>query len=279
MSTKICAVLSILALLCSLSFSQEKPLKNSSTMCGPFIWGGSNSTVNTEHRFAESAVYTRWTKSLYHPTHLNLLFASGRPNTKAAVEIYISRTPQISINMVTDPHNHQGWWNGSSANKSQLVLSLTMTGDQPVLVSGNIENWIMNNPADVYFIMFDQLDYSSDAQIVQAWLGPEGTVTTVASDQIDHPQNIPMSNYPNPFNSSTTLQYSVSQDEFIIIKVYNENGQIVKTIEDGAFQSSGDYEVTWDGNDDDGKQVSTGVYFIILETPNQKMQKKVALLR
>ncbi len=68
-----------------------------------------------------------------------------------------------------------------------------------------------------------------------------------------------MKNYPNPFNSATTIEYNLQKSSKVILKIYNTLGQEVRTLID-KFQSYGIKSVVWDGMDNSGKKVSSGVY-------------------
>lgn len=92
-------------------------------------------------------------------------------------------------------------------------------------------------------------------------------------------------NYPNPFNPSTTLPFSLKVQGSTFkcpihttLKIYNILGQLVKTLVDEG-KLPGRYEVVWDGKDDRGKEVTSGVYFYRLETAGYKETKKMILLR
>jgi hypothetical protein len=73
-------------------------------------------------------------------------------------------------------------------------------------------------------------------------------------------------NYPNPFNSSTFIRYEVPEPTNIVLEVFNLLGQRVKHIFRGMVSTQGTQE--WDGTDDYGRQVASGVYFTRLVTPN-----------
>ncbi len=85
-------------------------------------------------------------------------------------------------------------------------------------------------------------------------------------------------NMPNPFNPSTTLAYSVARKGMVNITVFNILGQNVKTLlsEDVA---PGNYEVVWDGNDNSGAQVASGIYFYKMVTKDFVETKKMVLMR
>ncbi|MCJ7497440.1 MAG: T9SS type A sorting domain-containing protein [candidate division Zixibacteria bacterium] len=112
--------------------------------------------------------------------------------------------------------------------------------------------------------------------IMEAKLG-----TTGISEQ--SAQNLPedfvlSSNYPNPFNPETYIEYALPSDCQVALVVYNILGQKVRTLVD-AYQAAGFKSVIWDGKDDSGNQVSAGVYFYSIKTDNFIQTKKMLLLK
>ena len=87
-------------------------------------------------------------------------------------------------------------------------------------------------------------------------------------------------NYPNPFNASTMIQYCLSETKptQTIIKILNILGQEIKTLA-AEKQSAGDYRVTWDGLDNSGKSVSSGVYLYSIRSGKYLAVKKLVLLK
>ncbi|RKX32155.1 MAG: hypothetical protein DRP71_12465 [Verrucomicrobia bacterium] len=69
------------------------------------------------------------------------------------------------------------------------------------------------------------------------------------------------SNYPNPFNPSTTIKYSMPKAGHLKLCVYNVRGQLVKTLIDGVRPAGADQTIVWDGMDERGSSVASGVYF------------------
>ena len=67
-------------------------------------------------------------------------------------------------------------------------------------------------------------------------------------------------NYPNPFNPSTTIPFELAKQTRTTLRIYNIRGQVVRTLVDGLLDSKR-YEITWDGRNDAGLQVTSGVYF------------------
>ncbi len=87
------------------------------------------------------------------------------------------------------------------------------------------------------------------------------------------------SNYPNPFNPETAISYQLPANSRVNLTVYNLNGQMVRRLVN-ENQSAGSYTVKWDGRDDHGVPVSSGVYFYRLTTGSGFVAtRKMVLLR
>jgi hypothetical protein len=85
-------------------------------------------------------------------------------------------------------------------------------------------------------------------------------------------------NYPNPFNPETMISFSVAQTSlFVILDVFNIKGQKVKTLVNEALPA-GKHSVVWDGKDEKGKNVSSGVYFYKLNIDDKIITSKKCLL-
>lgn len=81
--------------------------------------------------------------------------------------------------------------------------------------------------------------------------------------------------YPNPFNSSTTIKFSIPQDERVRLEIYNIKGQLINSVIDSNDMKSGTYEATWDGTDNTGNKVADGIYLAKLTTG--KFMKSIRL--
>ncbi|MDD3051820.1 MAG: T9SS type A sorting domain-containing protein, partial [Candidatus Cloacimonetes bacterium] len=85
-------------------------------------------------------------------------------------------------------------------------------------------------------------------------------------------------NYPNPFNPSTTIVFSIAFDLNVEMNVYNIKGQRVKTLINDRLKK-GTHSVLWNGTDDNGKTVTSGVYLYKIKTNNQTFVNKMLLLK
>ena len=85
-------------------------------------------------------------------------------------------------------------------------------------------------------------------------------------------------NTPNPFGTSTRIGYTLVQPGPVALRIYNLLGQRVRTLVD-AIHPSGEHAVTWDGRNDTGDPVASGVYLYALEEPGRRTTRPMVLLR
>jgi|GEM_PF-6520324 len=86
-------------------------------------------------------------------------------------------------------------------------------------------------------------------------------------------------NFPNPFNPTTTINFSIPQDSHVELCVYNIRGQRVKKLADDEFPA-GNHNIEWSGKDEHGRQVASGVYLYRLMVNGKKVGiKKMLLLK
>jgi hypothetical protein len=84
-------------------------------------------------------------------------------------------------------------------------------------------------------------------------------------------------NHPNPFNPSTTIRYKVPHASRVTVSVYSPSGQLIRTPIDASVPA-GMGEVMWDGKNNEGVPVASGVYFYRLRTGKATLSKKMLLL-
>jgi hypothetical protein len=87
------------------------------------------------------------------------------------------------------------------------------------------------------------------------------------------------SSYPNPFNPTTTIEYSLARKGRVTITVYDIAGRLVKRLLTGELVEAGDHQVHWDGTNENGVRVASGVYFCSMKTVDEVAGIKLILLR
>ena len=104
--------------------------------------------------------------------------------------------------------------------------------------------------------------------------------SAIEENNIDAPEHsIQIRTYPNPFNPTTTISFSVPAESHAELSIYNIKGQKVKTLINDQL-SAGEHSVVWDGKDDNNKPVGSGIYFYQLRIDgNSKAINKMILMK
>jgi len=167
------------------------------------------------------------------------------------------------------------------AELADMIPSYVNVGDEIKVIDDT------HGQVDLFFL--DDNSYGPYASSQQG-LNNGGTLK-YASIKVEFPENTsneagevaPLNvtlkgNYPNPFNPETTIQYSVKETANVKIDVYNTKGQKVKTLVNEQ-KVAGDHTALWQGKDDSGNDVASGVYFYRLTSQNNTTAKKMLLIK
>jgi hypothetical protein len=99
------------------------------------------------------------------------------------------------------------------------------------------------------------------------------------NDDISNPNTTSLNqNYPNPFNPTTQFSFNIAKAGNATLVVYNVKGQVVKTLASG-YHTAGTHKVQWNGDDNNGNQVSSGIYFYRLQTADNTFVKKALMMK
>jgi hypothetical protein len=141
-----------------------------------------------------------------------------------------------------------------------------------------------SGPTESATIVFEAAGYGPDTLVVDLAYGTETCV---------NPQLMPIqtavgngpaaptmlhANHPNPFNPSTTIRYELATAGAVHLRVYDAAGRLVRTLVD-AREGAGVHDVTFDGRDDAGRAMASGVYFYRLEAGTVTQTRKMVLLK
>lgn len=160
----------------------------------------------------------------------------------------------------------QGWV--MSHNYSNGVLKIAMAGTTP-LRDGNIAEISLNlKDKETHFTV------TGTAELNANYSTELGNLTV---KQI--PNQFELSqNYPNPFNPTTTIKYQLAQNSKVTLEIYDMLGQRIKTLVNDV-QDAGYYSVSWDGSNNFGQQVSSGIYIYRLQAGSFVKTLKMNLLK
>ena len=194
----------------------------------------------------------------YNPSHINVEELSNSSSLVSGVDIYskVKEPGFIRVIMFSMDLNKI-----SSANQLSDIIDFTVTPTSGV-----------NNAT----ITFDNIILAGENG--QELDYPDTYIYDLNSDDL-LPNTTELSNiYPNPFNPSTTIEYSLEIDSDVSLYIYDMQGRTVKTLVSDNLDA-GSHSIVWNGLNDSGVQVSSGMYLVRMEASNQIYQQAITLLK
>ncbi|MCP4727342.1 MAG: T9SS type A sorting domain-containing protein [bacterium] len=135
---------------------------------------------------------------------------------------------------------------------------------------------------------FDIADWNEDGHddlIVGDWEGyvfvylNSGNITNVDDDPAGIPENFELhQNYPNPFNPVTTIKFHIAMPVDVKLEIFNSAGQMIRKTDYG-YLPSGTYRYMWDGKNETGRRVASGMYFYRMTTGRFSQIRKMLLIK
>ncbi len=147
-------------------------------------------------------------------------------NPAISTTVNITAIPQVNLNI------------GNFAGRSVIIQPEIQLNNLPV---ANLDFGVGN--------VYSPVSPSQNKVLTQSGSDPENKTFALKS------------NYPNPFNPTTTIRYQVAKESKVTLTIYNLLGQKVKTLVNEKV-ASGDYHVVWDGSNNNGEGVGSGIYFL-----------------
>ena len=185
---------------------------------------------------------------------------------------------------VTSSNITLSWTNPADDDFAGTVIRYSTTGfptsptDGNQLYDGDGTTTIhsVNSEGTLYYSAFtydDNGNYSDGVNLVV-----QETTETEEESKTNLPDHFELSqNYPNPFNPETVIKYQLPIDSKVTIKIYDLLGNEIRTLVDGK-QPAGSHSVVWDGKNNFGASVTSGIYFYQINANNEFKQTKRMLL-
>jgi hypothetical protein len=194
-----------------------------------------------------------------------------------------SSSNDVELNwLVASQTNNLGWkvYRSSDGNTFTKVSDL-IPGAGTTNESMNYKFTDNNVKKGVYYYYLNQIDIDGTykkSQIISVLVGVTTDVTLEQGKALPSKYAVSQ-NYPNPFNPDTHIDLSIPAVSDITVKIYNSNGKLVSTLMSNQRLNPGIYNINWNGKDNNGMQVSSGIYFYKVISEKFNMTKKMTLLR
>jgi len=174
-----------------------------------------------------------------------------------------------SINDIQFPETNVGWIAGDGGNLQNSIDGGNSWIQQPVTTQ---------NLNAVSFVSPDTGYIVGTGGVVLSTVTGGATGIEDQSDNLLLKEMTLLPNYPNPFNPSTTLQFELQRRSNVLLQITDVSGRHVRTLVNDS-RSAGHHEVKWDGRDDAGNSITSGVYLSRLESKGVVQSQKMLLVR
>ena len=182
---------------------------------------------------------------------------SAAPNVYVAAENFFEESPEGFLITYSDG-------NGNYSFPNVLI------GDYQV---GVYLNGYSSDPPMRYFYVYQGSEVSEQDFVLSPGTG------VAAKHRSFKPMRISLfQNYPNPFNPSTSIRFDLSQTSQIEINIFNAAGQKIRSLVNGNY-NAGQHEIEWDGRNDAGLKVTSGLYFYQLMSDNYTKVMKMIMAK
>ena len=113
--------------------------------------------------------------------------------------------------------------------------------------------------------------------IARAYFGAVSNIGSEGDNRI--PSELTLhQNYPNPFNPNTQIKFELNASSSVNLTIYDLNGRTIRELADSVY-AAGSHTLRWDSNDNSGRLAASGVYVYVLQTDNQRLARKMLLVR
>ncbi len=246
--------------------------------------GSRNGTTNylTNRDCADNPFYLSFNLSPGDPLVINNNIPLQQQPTNIVLSSFTAVVDQknIILNWVTETEPNNAGFNvfrSRQENSGYAQLNLSLIPSQGNAFTGSSYTYL--DVVDEFGIYYYKLQAIS-LQDVRTFYGSiVVSATSVAMIKNNCPEKYILSqNYPNPFNAETIIGFGLPSAAFVEIFVYDINGKIVRKLL-AEQKSPGVFSLKWDGRDDNGMCLSSGVFFTLMKVGKFKQMNKMILMR
>jgi hypothetical protein len=264
------------------------------TWSGPIA--GTRDSSGNEAYFSNGSSYNNDNSSSWTPTQTHTPGETNPGQNDPPLPVTLSHFSavelsgaSVQLNWTTQSETNNNGWNiyrGETENalindESQILNSGLISG------AGSSSNPTNYSFADTYPVFAEQeywywlesIDFSGSSEIY----GPVSIIILQENDEPETPE-IPFAyglyqNFPNPFNPETTICFTAEESGKTTIEIYNPKGRKVRTLFNGQLTEDDVLTLIWNGKDDAGKDVTSGIYMYKAKSRRKTHSKKMILIK
>jgi hypothetical protein len=189
----------------------------------------------------------------------------------------LSNRVEIHWTAVTNPNldgynvYRSRWQYGAFTKINSALITGTIYTDSSMIDSGLYWYYVTSTYSDSTLWQVESFISNKD------W-GHRGSVGAIDNGTLIPQEFFLAQNYPNPFNPTTTISYGLPKSTHVKLDIFNIIGQKTVSLIDGD-QEAGVKKVIWNGRDQNGQQVASGMYFYRLRTGDKEIVRKMSLIK
>lgn len=210
------------------------------------------------------------------PVIFNRMFALARDFSMRDWDfkvVDLDGTSHYWFNIVPTGTPDQRWWEGDRA----LIATMTFRLEDTMTICVDTVFWPPSS--NLLWVRGDGGEYVPRDNLPYCFPGTSNDVREIHGSEESRPSEFSLSqNYPNPFNPATNIEFSLIKATHVKLEIFNIVGQKVRTLVDEEMKA-GTYLADWDGKDEKGKAVSSGIYFYRMEAGDFSDMKKMLLVK
>jgi PKD repeat protein len=181
--------------------------------------------------------------------------------------------------------NNSGWniyrsvesdFSEAAAINQSLIPGAGTTSD---ITEYSYEDFSEFETGETFYYWLESIDYGG----ICALFGPVSIVMTSDPDNPNMPPSVTFyglaQNYPNPFNPNTDIMFRLPQESYVTLTIYNLKGERVSKLYSGNSEAEKIHKFSWNGKNDKGKAVASGIYFYQLTSNDKSEVKKMLLIK
>lgn len=161
---------------------------------------------------------------------------------------------------------------GGTIKISAALADIDLDGDLDIVIPNNAAMFVVDvkRPAQSIEWACYMGNYNRSGNIFQSTPNQDETTPAFVTEL--------KGAFPNPFNPSTTLSFSIQAAAAVSLDVYNQKGQKVRSLSQGMM-NAGEHQIVWNGDDDSGRQVASGLYFYRMKSGKYSSTRKMIMMK